>query len=146
MPQNNRHLGNFVPIFEVSGVKSNRMFKFPSLFGRIPRHQKFNFEPRFYDAQKEQREARFTRIKYETDPESAQITADDVKTRLAGSFKSARKLAKNNEAGMSTTMMRLLINLLLVLLLIAWLQWGNVALYMLLLIVPVYAWFRFFKK
>lgn len=120
------------------------MFKLPSLFGRIPRHQKFNFEPRFYDAQKEEREARNARIAVETGAEPVEVV--DIKTRMSGSFKNARKLSKSAGTGMSTVMMRLLINLLLVLLLIGWLQWGNAALYLLLLIVPVYAWFRFFRK
>jgi hypothetical protein len=39
--------------------------KFPTLFGKIPKYQKFNFEPRFYDAEKEEREARERRIRRE---------------------------------------------------------------------------------
>lgn len=120
------------------------MFKIPSLFGKIPRHQKFNYDPRFYDAQKEERKVRNARIAIEAGEETVRV--EDFKTRMSGSFRNARKISKPSGTGMSTVMMRLLINLLLVLLLIGWLQWGNSALYLLLLIVPVYAWFRFFRR
>jgi hypothetical protein len=145
--QNNGHLGNFVPIFEVEEQKDCLMIKIPTLFGKIPRHQRFRYDPKYFDPQQEERESRIARIKYEADPETEKPSAEDLKSRMSGSFKQARKLSKSNsETGMSTTMLRLLINLLLVMLLMAWLQWGNVALYLLLLILPVYAWFRFFRK
>lgn len=123
------------------------MIKFPTLFGKIPRYQRFKYDPRYFDPQQEERESRIARIKYEASPETEVLSADDLKTRMSGSFRQARKLSKSDSGtGMSTTMLRLLINLLLVMLLIAWLQWGNVALYLLLLILPVYAWFRIFRK
>ena len=120
------------------------MLKFPSLFGKIPRHQRFTYEPRFYDAQAEERKVRNARLVPEVTTEQATVV--DLKKRMSGSFKSARKLSKSSGTGMSTVMVRLLINLLLVLLLIGWLQWGNSVLYSLFLIIPVYVWFRLFKR
>lgn len=122
------------------------MIKFPTLFGKIPRYQKFSYAPRFYDAKKEEQEAREARIRMELDLEKKEDQGFDLRTRMAGSFQRARKISKSQPAAMSPVMMRLGINLALVVLLIAWLQWGNQALYMLVLIVPVYAWFRIMKK
>jgi hypothetical protein len=145
--QNNGHLGNFVPIFEVEKQKGCLMIKIPTLFGKIPRYQRFKYDPRFYDPQQEERESRISRIKSELSTEAESLPVQDLKSRMSGSFKQARKLSKSTgDAGMSTTMLRLLINLLLVMLLIAWLQWGNIAFSLLLLILPVYAWFRIFRK
>ncbi|MFZ9982500.1 MAG: hypothetical protein ACO3FI_10775 [Cyclobacteriaceae bacterium] len=123
------------------------MIKFPALFGKTPRYQRFRYDPRYFDPRQEERESRVARIKSELNEGTETLPVQDLKSRMAGSFRQARKLSKSNGgAGMSSVMLRLLINLLLVMLLIAWLQWGNAALYLLLLILPVYAWFRFFRK
>lgn len=122
------------------------MIKFPTLFGKIPRYQKFSFAPRFYDPKKEEREAREARIRMELEQPLTEDQAAGFRTRMSGSFQRARKLSKSQPAPMSPVMMRLGINLALVVLLIAWLQWGNQALYLLFLILPVYAWSRIFKK
>jgi len=118
------------------------MIKFPTLFGRIPRYQKYNYTPRFFDPKKEEREAREARIRLEMEGSKE----EDYKLRMAGSFQKARKLSKPQTGNMSPVMMRLGINLALVVLLISWLQWGNQALWLLALILPVYAWYRIFKK
>ena len=122
------------------------MIKFPTLFGKVPRYQKFSYSPRFYDPKKEEREAREARIRMELEQPLSEDEASSFRTRMAGSFQRARKLSKSQPAPMSPVMMRLAINLALVILLIAWLQWGNQALYLLFLILPVYAWFRIFRK
>lgn len=122
------------------------MIKFPTLFGKIPRYQKFSYAPRFYDSKKEEQEAREARIRMELNLEQNEDQESDMRTRMVGSFQRARKLSKSQPSTMSPVMMRLGINLALVILLISWLQWGNQALYMLVIILPVYAWFRIMKK
>ncbi|MBM3177592.1 MAG: hypothetical protein FJZ78_06250 [Bacteroidetes bacterium] len=122
------------------------MIKFPSLFGRIPRHQRFNYEPRYYDAKKEEREARDERIRLEVTGETDDYSTGKYRTRISGAFKSSRKNSKAPSPELSALVVRLGIMLLLTIMLIAWLQWGQTAFYLLLLIVPVYIWVRFPKK
>ena len=118
------------------------MIKFPTLFGKIPRYQKFDYKPRFFDPRQEEREARDARIRAELE----ESKEEDYRLRMSGSFSRARKLSKPQSGSMSPVMMRLGINLALVVLLISWLQWGNQALWLLALILPVYAWYRIFRK
>lgn len=122
------------------------MIKFPSLFGRIPKHQRFNYEPRYYDAKKEEREAREERLRLELTGEADDYSNGKYRSRISGAFKSSRKTSKTTSPELSALVVRLGIMLLLTVMLIAWLQWGQVAFYLLLLIVPVYIWVRFFKK
>jgi hypothetical protein len=120
------------------------MLKLPSLFGRTPKHQKFSFEPRFYDPQKEEMREREERIKRELDKENNK-TVDGFQTRIKGSFHSARKRSSASEADLQAAVIRIAVLLFMVVLLIAYLQWGSVALYGLLVVVPLYGWLKFRK-
>jgi len=115
--------------------------KFPTLFGKIPKYQKFNFEPRFYDAQKEEREERERRIRRELQQEKT----DDVtgyKDRIKGSFHSARKRSSVKSSELQASLIRIGLLLLMVILIIGFLQWGTVALYGAFIIVPIYFWLK----
>ena len=46
------------------------MMKLPTLFGKIPKHQRFNYGPRYYDPVKDEREARH---------KAQKLTEDEVK-------------------------------------------------------------------
>lgn len=118
--------------------------KFPTLFGRIPKHQKFNFEPRFYDAEKEEREERNRRIAQELENEKSG-SVDGFETRIKGSFHSARKRSQATSADLKAALVRIGIILFLVIFFIAYLQWGNSAMYMLLVFIPFYAWLKLKK-
>jgi type IV secretory pathway VirB6-like protein len=118
------------------------MIKFPSLFGRTPKHQKFSFEPRFYDPIKDELKERENRIRQEMENEKNK-TIEGYKTRIHGSFHSARKRSSASQADLQAAVMRIAILLVLVVILVAYLQWGSVALYGLLIVIPVYAWLRF---
>jgi Flp pilus assembly protein TadB len=116
--------------------------KIPTLFGRTPKHQKFTFEPRFYDAKKEEREERERRIRQQLESEKTG-GADGYETRIKGSFHSARKRSSASQADLQASLIRIAILFVLVVMLVAYLQWGTVALYGMLVIIPIYAWLRF---
>ena len=118
--------------------------KFPTLFGKIPKYQKFNFEPRFYDAEKEEREARERRIRQELENEKTG-SVEGYETRIKGSFHSARKRSQTSSSELQASLIRIGLLLLMVVLIIAFLQWGAVALYGAFIVVPVYFWLKFRK-
>ena len=122
--------------------------KFLSVFTKTPSHQRFNYSPRFYDAQKEEMEEREKRIKQELDREKGTSTSEDTKSyrsRIAGSFKAARKRSNPGDA-LNATMLRFGILLFLTIFLIAFLEYGRPALYLLLLFVPLYLYLKFKRK
>jgi hypothetical protein len=118
--------------------------KIPTLFGRTPKHQKFGFEPRFYDAKKEEREERNRRIAQELENERTG-NVDGYESRIKGSFHSARKRSQATSGDLRASLMRIVIILFLVVFIMAYLQWGNKAMYGLLVFLPVYAWMKFKK-
>jgi Flp pilus assembly protein TadB len=121
--------------------------KIPSLFNKTPKYKQFTFKPRYYDPVEEERRERELRIRKELE---ATTKADEEiltssRSRIAGSFKQARRHA-NRQSSSSTAILRTLILTLLVIWLIAYLQFGKPALYALFILIPIYIYFRFFKK
>ncbi len=118
--------------------------KIISLFTKAPQHQRFSYRPRYYDAQKEEMREREERIRKELEREQGIVTddKDGYRTRIAGSFHAARKRSKPS-AGTNAVLMRLAVLLFMTLLLIAFFQWGKVALYGALLFIPVYFYMKF---
>lgn len=121
--------------------------KFISLFTKTPSHKRFNFEPRFYDARAEEREARESRIREELAREAGKATetSEQYRTRIAGSFHAARRRSKASDDNLNATLIRLGVLLFLTLFLLAFLTWGKPALYSLLLFIPAYAYLKFKK-
>ncbi len=114
--------------------------KLPSLFTKTPKHRKFSFTPRFYDAMEEERKEREERIRKElkgTEEEKLIEEHSGYRSRIAGSFKSARRTA-SREKSPSSNLIRLIILTFLALWLIAFIQFGNVAFYALILFIPFY--------
>jgi hypothetical protein len=58
--------------------------KFPSII-KIPRHQRFNIQPRYYDPVKEDLEQRVSRISKEL--KNGESTETDISPQLKGAFK-----------------------------------------------------------
>ncbi|HEX5171989.1 MAG TPA: hypothetical protein VFW11_22580 [Cyclobacteriaceae bacterium] len=120
--------------------------KFPSLFTKTPPHRKFSFTPRFYDPREEERKEREERIRKEL-KEFSEINENenhfqsDYRSRIAGSFKSARRSASRQKSP-STSLLRIIILTFLSIWLIAFLQFGNVAFYALLLFIPLYLFMK----
>jgi len=117
--------------------------KFLSLFTKAPQHQRFKYEPRYYDPVKEELEEREKRIKQElARAKGQQLDENNYRSRIAGSFHSARKRSKGG-SGTSTAMIRLGIILFMVVFFIAYLEFGRPMLYSLFAVVPIYLYFRF---
>lgn len=123
--------------------------KFLQLFTKTPKHQRFQYSPRFYDPQKEEMEEREKRIKLEIQRERGEDKPEDVngyRSRIAGSFQAARKRSNPATGAFNATMLRLGILLFLSLFLIAFIEYGKPAIYGLFLIVPFYLYMRFKNK
>ncbi len=102
--------------------------------------------PRHYNPMEEERKAREERIRSELDASNSEAVADSgYRTRIAGSFRIAKK-TQGRQFDPSANMLRLIIITIIVVWLIAYLQYGKDALYLLLLIVPVYVWVRFVRR
>ncbi|HLT73946.1 MAG TPA: hypothetical protein VKZ68_02635 [Ohtaekwangia sp.] len=133
--------------------------KIPSIFSKTPKHKRFNYAPRFYDAQQEEFREREERIKRELEAErlknGAASDADDIeespsvtgayRSRIPGSFKMAKKSAKV-QADPSANILRLIVLFVLVIGLIAYIQYGTIALYVTaFLFLPLYFYLKFRK-
>ena len=91
-----------------------------------------------------EREARIRReLKLEREGE-AEI--GDYRTRISGSFHAARKRSKQSSETLGANLMRFGIILFLVLFVIAYIQWGQVAFYGFALFIPFYLYMKFKKQ
>jgi hypothetical protein len=119
--------------------------KFVSLFTKTPQYQRFNYNPRFYDSKKEEMEERERRLKSDLERErGAKEDLQGHRSRIAGSFHSARKRSKINSSP-NAAIIRSGVVLFLVLFMMAFLTWGKVALYGFLLFIPLYVYLKFKK-
>jgi len=126
--------------------------KFPQIFGKTPNYKKFNFTPRFYDPQEEERLERERRIRLELDAERLKTESREQegeselyghRQRIAGSFRTAKKTV-TVQSDPSASLLRLIIFTILTVGLIAYLQYGKNALYVILLLVtPLYLFWKF---
>lgn len=118
-----------------------------SLFTKAPQHQRFNYIPRYYDPQKEEMKEREARIKRELKLEKEQeLDSGDYRSRISGSFHAARKRSKQSGESLGSNMLRFGIILFLVLFVIAYIQWGQPALYGFALFIPFYLYLKFKKR
>ena len=117
--------------------------KIPSVFTKAPSHKKFSFVPRYFDDQEEERKEREERIKKELERvEGKEVPIDPAyRTRITGSFRSVKKTI-TPRVDPSVNILRLIILMVLVLFLIAYLQFGNDVVYGLVVIVPLYLYVR----
>ncbi|UII34965.1 hypothetical protein LVD17_14225 [Fulvivirga ulvae] len=107
--------------------------KIPSFF-KTPRNQKFNIAPRYYDPVKEEIEQRTSRIKKELMLENGEDVSDEnfYNSRIVGSFRHGRSKTKST-AGLTQA--------IIIMLLVGggagYLYFGNLALYIFLLVSSV---------
>lgn len=118
--------------------------KLLSLFSKTPSHQRFNYTPRYFDPKKEEIEAREARIRKELKLEEPSDSGD-YRSRISGSFHAARRRSKQSSGSLDAMLLRLGIILFLVLFIMAYIQWGKVALYGFFLFVPFYFYLKFRK-
>ncbi|MCK5208262.1 MAG: hypothetical protein KAQ79_09585 [Cyclobacteriaceae bacterium] len=105
--------------------------KFPSL-SRIPKYKRFNYEPRYYDPIKEDIQNRTERIKGELKITSSQSHREHIK-------KAFRNRAKREK---SSDFMQLLLVIIMLGSFGGWLIYGNIVLYIAMVIFPLYIFFR----
>ena len=110
--------------------------KIPSLT-RLPNHRRFSFEPRYYDPIKEDIAERTSRIEQEI----RQLDTDVSPRRI--SFEGA--FARRATQARSANMLQLAIVVVLFTLIFGYLYYGNDILYIGLLAIPVYIFFRLRK-
>ena len=105
--------------------------RFPSLF-RLPRHQQFRIEPRYYDPVKEEIRERTERLK------------DEVKGKETGDYQPTKiNFKRKVTSAPATSMLQLAIAAVLGLMVVGWLQFGNdIFYYLLWIIVPAYLIYR----
>ena len=120
--------------------------KILSLFTKAPNYQRFNYTPRFYDPQKEEMKERELRIKRDLELEQGNVGVGAYQSRIPGSFQAARRRSKATSDTLQSNLLRFGILLFIVLFLIAFLQWGRVAMYSFIPFVPLYLYFKFRRK
>lgn len=126
-------------------IKNLRKMKLPTLFTKIPRYKRFDYAPRHFDPQEEERKARDEQIRKGLRTDGENEISSEYRARIAGSFKASRKhQAKSFDP--STNLIRLIILTFLVVWIIAYLQFGSIAFYGLLLFIPFYLWLKFIRK
>ena len=120
--------------------------KFISLFSKTPSHKRFSYEPRFYDSKEEERKEREERIRRELDHERGAATdAAGFRERMTGALQAARKRSKKGKGELNATLLRSGLLLFLTLFAMALLTWGQVAIYSLLLFIPLYMYLKYKK-
>lgn len=107
--------------------------RFPS-FIKVPKTRRFEIEPRYYDPVKEQ-------IKERTEYIRREMEGGHSENYSPGKISFQRK----TDAVPNTSLLQMLIAAILGCLVMGWLYFGNDALYVLWLAVPVYLYFRFRK-
>ncbi len=118
--------------------------KLLSIFTKTPNHQRFNYIPRYYDPKQEERDDRENRLRREL---GLVKEGEEVhNSRIAGAFQAARRYRPEKSSERNSNLVRFGILAALTLLLIAYLTWGTSVLYVLLLIIPFYAYFKLRKK
>lgn len=123
--------------------------KLPQIFTKTPNYKKFAYTPRHYDPLEEERKEREERIRKEVSVVEAKTQEEEnlqgYRSRIAGSFRSAKKTV-TVQKDPSATMLRLIILMVLTLGLIAFIEYGKVALYAIaLIIIPFYLYLKFRK-
>jgi hypothetical protein len=123
--------------------------KLPSLFTKTPNYKRFTYTPRHYDPQEEERKEREERIRHELSIEAGKKLDDDgahgYRSRMVGSFRTAKKTA-TVQKDPSANMLRLIILMVLTVGLIAFIEYGKLALYgVAVIIIPFYFYLKFRK-
>jgi hypothetical protein len=123
--------------------------KLPSLFTKTPNYKRFAYTPRHYDPLEEERKEREERIRHELSIEAEKKSDEEnlhaYRSRIAGSFRTAKKTA-TVQKDPSANMLRLVILMVLTVGLIAFIEYGKVALYgVAIVIIPFYFYLKFRK-
>ena len=124
--------------------------KFLQLFNKVPNYKRFGYTPRHYDPKEEERKERELRIKKAllTEEEQQKLNKDDdfaYRQRIHGSFKTAKKTVAP-QSDPSSSMIRLVLILIITIGLIAFLEYGRIALVgVAFVFIPFYLYLKFRK-
>lgn len=126
--------------------------KLPQLFTKTPNYKRFAYTPRHYDPVEEERKEREARIRQELNLENSASSspvedesAYGYRSRIAGSFRTAKKTV-TPQRDPSATMIRLVTLMVITIGLIAFIEYGRVALYgVALVFVPFYLYLKYRK-
>ena len=105
--------------------------KIPSL-SRMPKYKRFKFEPRYYDPIKEDIQNRTERIKGELNVTSVQNHREHIKS----AFRNRARREKSSD------FMQLLLIVIMLGTFAGWLIYCNIALYVFLVVFPLYIYLR----
>jgi hypothetical protein len=111
--------------------------KIPSL-SKLPKHKRFNIEPRYYDPVREDVENRISRIRSEMN--ISEKTDNYFGSKLSGAFERRRTQAQQSN------ILQMIIFLFLSAIVVGYLFFGNNVVYLFLILMPVYFYFRFKRK
>jgi Flp pilus assembly protein TadB len=123
--------------------------KLPQLFTKTPSHKRFEYTPRHYDPRAEelrQTEERIRReLSLEQEKHQKEENSSHYRSRIAGSFRAAKKTA-TVQRDPSASLLRLIVLMLLTVGLIAFIEYGRIALYgVALVFIPFYLYLKFRK-
>ena len=111
--------------------------KFPSLV-KLPKYNKFNFEPRYYDPVKEEIEMRTKNMKAELDAHKRLDPNDRARFRSEMEQVFKRRAAEDRNSNvMQVTFIFLFLSIF-----VGYLFYGNYALYAALILIPMYILYR----
>lgn len=111
--------------------------KFPSLI-KLPKYNKFNFEPRYYDPVKEEIDQRTQRIKFDMDAQRAGGSND--RAQFKAEMEQAFKRRENQER--SSSVMQISFILLFFSVFVGYLFYGNNVIYGALILIVAYIFYR----
>ncbi|MDH5475072.1 MAG: hypothetical protein OEX22_05215 [Cyclobacteriaceae bacterium] len=116
--------------------------RIPSIL-KIPKHQRFNVEPRYYDPVKEDISQRTSRIKKELEASDNKETEseNEYKTQIAGSF--SGRIVKRDR---SANFFQFLLIIVLTASSVGYLYFGDVALYLLGIFMLLFVYIKFKKS
>ena len=103
-------------------------------FKRVPRHKKFNYEPRYYDSVKEEINIRTQQLKRELDKGSDEQNL--YKENISAAF-SRRARKDKRVSGMQAVIIALFVGTF-----IGYYFYGNLALWVFVILFPVYIFIR----
>ena len=104
--------------------------RFPS-FIRLPRSRRFDFTPRYYDPVREDIEERTRQIERDLNGKKAEYSPKPI------------TFERKSQSIPNASFLQMIIAVILCLLVVGWLYYGNQVFYAFWLALPVYLYFRF---
>lgn len=111
--------------------------KFPSII-KIPKHQRFNIMPRYYDPVKEDMEQRISRIKQEL--KDGTNGEGELPSRLSGAFRG--RIYQRREQSSRSSLLQFFIMSTLGIGIFGYIYFGEVIFYFLMIAVALYVYLR----